>query len=257
MWHTASCILGVFGWSQKVRFHMSCKQQAYNLQKCLNILQLHWLYQSLLFSQNPRASKEQNCLDTWGQQPHGLEFLFGQFLFCSHRLLVLSDHCIPWEERICQLCHLQEVEPEKNFIFRCPIYYKICVRYHCLSHDSGGSLSMFHYCVHRFIAFFKREEVTCRWQTVQDSSRSCSVMLIISIFQPTSALGGAKCCADHPEFCRVCTKPVRLCTASLWGPNGPSTQGHRGVTFLNAGLISSLIWTPRPMLLDYFHRPRI
>lgn len=54
-----------------------------------------------------------------------LRIPLGQFRVGSHRLRVDVDHQIDLLDRICQLCHLWEVETKEHFIFRCPIYYEI------------------------------------------------------------------------------------------------------------------------------------
>ena len=54
---------------------------------------------------------------------HALRIPLGQFRVGSHRLRVELDHQIDRVDRICQLCHLREVETESNFIFRCSVYY--------------------------------------------------------------------------------------------------------------------------------------
>jgi hypothetical protein len=51
---------------------------------------------------------------------HALCIPLGQFRVGSHRLRVETDHQIDRSDRICQLCHLQEVETEEHFIFSLP-----------------------------------------------------------------------------------------------------------------------------------------
>ena len=74
--------------------------------------------------------------------PHALRISLGQFRVWSHRLQIESERAegIPREGRICPLCNLQEIESEENFAFRCPIYYAIRGRYHCLFRDGFGPL---------------------------------------------------------------------------------------------------------------------
>ena len=56
---------------------------------------------------------------------HALQIPLGQFRVGSHRLRVETNHQMDRSDKICQLCHLQEVETESHFLFRCPIYYEI------------------------------------------------------------------------------------------------------------------------------------
>lgn len=79
---------------------------------------------------------------TWHHWPHGVRFPLSQLKVCSHQLWVESDHCIPLKTRICQSRHLQEMEAEEQFIFRCLIYHKIRGRYHSLFHDSRVPLHL-------------------------------------------------------------------------------------------------------------------
>ena len=67
---------------------------------------------------------------------HALRVPLGQFRVGSHRLRVESDHQIDRSDRICQLYHLQEVETESHFIFRCPVYYEIRGRFYCLFREA-------------------------------------------------------------------------------------------------------------------------
>jgi hypothetical protein len=96
---------------------------------------------------------------------HSLRIPLGQLRVGSHRLRIETDHHIPQTDRICQMCHLQEPETEMHLIFRCPIYYEIRGRYHCLFRDSGGSLStFFRYQDQRCLALFIREIFSHRSQ---------------------------------------------------------------------------------------------
>jgi hypothetical protein len=63
---------------------------------------------------------------------HDPRIPLGQFRMGSHRLRVETDHQFDRSNRICQLCHLQEVETKEQFIFYCPIYYEITGRFHYL-----------------------------------------------------------------------------------------------------------------------------
>ena len=65
----------------------------------------------------------------------------------------LSSHClavemlrrddIPRHQRLCQFCDLGEVEDETHFLLRCPVYYEIRGRYHCLYRDGPHTLRSF------------------------------------------------------------------------------------------------------------------
>jgi hypothetical protein len=65
------------------------------------------------------------------------------FLVLSWTKWVEMEHHIPRFERILQLCHLHEIESKEHLAFRCPIYYEIWGRFHCLFWDSRGSLVTF------------------------------------------------------------------------------------------------------------------
>jgi hypothetical protein len=55
---------------------------------------------------------------------HSLWIPLGQFKVGSHRLIE-TNHQIDRSDKICQLCHLREIETEEHFIFHCPVYYEI------------------------------------------------------------------------------------------------------------------------------------
>lgn len=70
----------------------------------------------------------------------------GQFRVGSHQLRVEAEHLIPWEGRLCQICHRHETKTEEHFIFICPHYYEIRGRFHCLFRESRNSLATFFRC---------------------------------------------------------------------------------------------------------------
>ena len=107
----------------------------------------HLLTQSqgfqLLFRRSPPPTMA--CLPGYTQihLPHALRISLGQFRVSSHRLRIESGRAkgIPREGRTCLLCDLQEIELEEHFALRCPTYYAIQGRYHCLFRDRLSSLS--------------------------------------------------------------------------------------------------------------------
>ncbi|KAH9323866.1 hypothetical protein KI387_018505, partial [Taxus chinensis] len=120
-----------------------------------------------------------------------LRISLGQFKVGSHRLRV-EDHQLDRSERIYQLCSLQEIETQDHFIFRCPIYYEIIGRFHCL------------FCEHlSFAAFFKNREQQClalylqetfrlRNETLQSPPRQTVTLQITSFFTVLSSMRGTK-----------------------------------------------------------------
>ena len=76
---------------------------------------------------------------------HALLIPLGQFRVGSHRLRVESDHQINRADRVCQLCHLREVETESHFIFRCLVYYEIRGRFYCLFRGPQTLSAFFRY----------------------------------------------------------------------------------------------------------------
>jgi hypothetical protein len=70
-----------------------------------------------------------------------------------------------------------------HLIFRCPIYYEIRGRYHCLYRDSGGSLStFFRYQDQRCLALFIREIFCHRSQFLHATPRLGMTRTITSYF---------------------------------------------------------------------------
>ncbi|KAH9303687.1 hypothetical protein KI387_008091, partial [Taxus chinensis] len=99
-----------------------------------------------------------------------LRISLGQFRVGSHRLRV-EDHQLDRSERICQLCSLQEVETEEHFIFRCPIYYEIRGRFHCLFREHPSFAAFFRYCDQRCLALYLQEALKLRNETLQSPPR--------------------------------------------------------------------------------------
>ena len=83
---------------------------------------------------------------------HALHIPLGQFRVGSHRLRVETDHQVDRLDRLCQVCHLQEVETEVHFILRCSVYYEIIGRFHCLFRDSQTLTEFFRYPDQRCLA---------------------------------------------------------------------------------------------------------
>ena len=63
--------------------------------------------------------------------PEKYFFVLTQFRLSSHDLLIEKGRYqnIPREERICEKCSLHEIEDEFHFIFICPCYKDLRVRY--------------------------------------------------------------------------------------------------------------------------------
>lgn len=76
---------------------------------------------------------------------HALRYRQGQLRISSHPLAIETGRScdIPRHHRLCRLCSLQEVEDEYHFLLRCPVYYEIRGRYHCLFRDGPHTLRTF------------------------------------------------------------------------------------------------------------------
>jgi hypothetical protein len=83
---------------------------------------------------------------------HALRIPLSQFRVVSHRLQVETNNQIDQSNKICQRCHLQEVDIEEHFIFRCPICYEIRERFHCLFRGT-----VFRYSDQRCLALYMQE----------------------------------------------------------------------------------------------------
>ena len=88
---------------------------------------------------------------------HALRIPLGLLRVGSHRLRVETDHQIDRPNIIFQLCHLQEVETESHFIFRCPIYYEIKGRFHYLFKGPQTLAAFFRYTDQRCLALYIQE----------------------------------------------------------------------------------------------------
>ena len=88
---------------------------------------------------------------------HAIRIPLGQLKVGSHRLRVETDHHIDRTERICQLCHLQEVETESHFIFRCPVYYEIRGCFYFLFRGPQSLASFLRYTDQRCLALYLQE----------------------------------------------------------------------------------------------------
>lgn len=96
---------------------------------------------------------------------HSLRISLEQFQVGSHKLQIETYHHIPQFVRICQTCHLQELETKMHLIFRCSLYYEIKGHYHCLYWYLRGSLStFFRYQDEQCLTLFIREIFSHRSQ---------------------------------------------------------------------------------------------
>jgi hypothetical protein len=110
----------------------------------------------------------------------------------SHRLRVETDHQIDRPDRICQLCQLQEVETEEHFIFRCPIYYEIRGRFHCLFRGTQTLTGFFRYLDQRCLALYIQEALRLRAHTLQPPTRPDPIRRITSFFPVLPSGRGTK-----------------------------------------------------------------
>jgi hypothetical protein len=113
---------------------------------------------------------------------HALHVSLGQFRVGSHRLRVEIDHHIDQSYKICQLCHLHEVETEEHFIFCCPIYYEIRGRFHCLFRGIQTLIGFFRYFDQRCLALYMQEALRLRAHNLQPPTRLDSTQRITSFF---------------------------------------------------------------------------
>ena len=65
-------------------------------------------------------------------------------------------HCIPLEERICQLCH-RAMEFEEDYVYHCVVFYKTRGRYHCLFKQGFGPHKVMEYEDQRCLGLFLLE----------------------------------------------------------------------------------------------------
>jgi hypothetical protein len=113
---------------------------------------------------------------------HALCIQLGQFRVGSHRLQAETQHQIDRSDRICQVCHLQKVENKVHFIFRCPVYYEIRGRFHCLFRESQILTGFFKYLDQRCLALYIQEALRFRVHTLQPPIRPDSTQRIITFF---------------------------------------------------------------------------
>lgn len=72
-----------------------------------------------------------------------------------------------------------EIKSEEHFVFRCPRYYKIQGRFHCLFWNSGGSpATSFCNSDQICLALYVRKAVILREETLQDLSKPSSIRRI-------------------------------------------------------------------------------
>jgi hypothetical protein len=114
----------------------------------------------------------------------------------SHRLRVETDHQINQPNRISQLCQLQEVKTKEHFIFRCPIYYEIRVRFHCLCRGAQTLTGFFGYQDQRCLALHTQEALKFRSHTHQPPPRPNHIRRITSFFTMLPSSRGTK---RHPN----------------------------------------------------------
>lgn len=90
---------------------------------------------------------------------HAMRVTIGQLRASSHTLEIEAGRAarVPREQRLCRLCHT-EVESEEHYVCRCPVYYEIRGRYHCLFRDGFGPLrSVMDYQDQRCLGYFLME----------------------------------------------------------------------------------------------------
>jgi hypothetical protein len=93
---------------------------------------------------------------------HALRIPLDQFRVGSHGLFIETDHQIDRSDKICQLCHLHEVKTEEHFLFRCPIYYDIKGRFHCLFRGIQTLSGFFRYSDQRCLTLYMQEDLSLR-----------------------------------------------------------------------------------------------
>lgn len=73
---------------------------------------------------------------------HAMRIAIGQLRVSSHTLEIEAGRAVrvAREDRICRLCS-REVESEEHYVCRCPVYYEIRGRYHCLFREGFGPIS--------------------------------------------------------------------------------------------------------------------
>ena len=129
---------------------------------------------------------------------HALRIPLGQLRVGSHRLRVETDHHIDRADRICQLCHLREIETETHFIFGCPAYYEIRDRFHCLFRSSQNLTSFLRYVDQICLALYLQEAFRFRACFLQPPTRSDTIEKIIDFFRVLPSAQGTKRTIDRP-----------------------------------------------------------
>lgn len=185
--------------------------------------------------------------------PHGLKFPLNKLKICSHRRQIESGHCIiVFHERIGYVSYAlcKSWSMGKNFIFKCPMYYEICGRYHFLFRDTGESLSSFCCFDESCLDIFMHEVVTQRRKTLQETLKPFPMGLIISSFQRLEVLSTvwvpwswAQCVPSDRDYVQP----------HVQGTDNPSIRGHGEMPILEVGLLECPIQTPKLILLDSFH----
>ncbi|KAH9293843.1 hypothetical protein KI387_040957, partial [Taxus chinensis] len=152
-----------------------------------------------------------------------LRISLGQFRVGSHRLRVETDHHLDRSERTCLLCSLQEVETEEHFIFRCPVYYEIRGRFHCLFRELPSFTTFFKYYDQRCLALYLQEALRLRDRLLHPPPRRMNTRLITSFFPVLSPMRGTKRHLDtilDPQFRSVKSRD------SISSTRGPLPQAH-------------------------------
>ena len=103
---------------------------------------------------------------------HALQIPLKQVRVSSHRLRVETDHQIDRLNRICQLCHLHEVETDSHFIFKYPVYYEIGGLFHCLFRSPETLASFFRYTDPRCLALYIQETLGLRAHILHPPTRT-------------------------------------------------------------------------------------
>ena len=123
---------------------------------------------------------------------HALRIPLGKLRVGSHRLRVETDHQIDRSDRICQLCHLQEVETESHFIFRCSFYYEIRGRFHCLFRGPQTLATFFRDTDQRCLTLNVQEVLRFRAQVLQPPTRPDTTQQITTFFSMLPSSRGTK-----------------------------------------------------------------
>ena len=90
---------------------------------------------------------------------HSIRCIIGQFCTSSHNLEIETGRFrgIQAKDRLCQLRRI-EPETEMHHICRCPVYYEIRGRFHCLFRDGFGPLTkVMNYTDQRCLGLFLLE----------------------------------------------------------------------------------------------------